>query len=148
MKKLRKLLKCNRGEVYIPLMIALFVLSVAMVVAVSVGSAMNNKMLMDQKLDEIARVVASTGCIRGDRITQLENELTTRFGGTVDYEGTFLDDDKVVGKVQLNDTVYIVYSNAEYVAFSLGGWDVRSPINMRTMAVSDVYYKPISGMVD
>lgn len=144
----RKVFKNRKGEVYIPLMIALFVLSVAMVTAVSVGSSMNNKMWLDEKLDDIGKIVASTGCIRSDEITAITEEITGRFGGTLDFEGDFLDDDKTVGKVQLNDVVYVTYKSDQYIAIQVGDWKIYTPVDMRTMAVSNVYWKPISGMVD
>ena len=162
--RFKKMWRDNHGDVYIPLMISMCILAVAFVVAVSIGSAMNTKMWLDEKLNDVAKVVSSNGTIQNERITELEEEIVERLGGSISYEGTFLIPNGVGSYevftgtipasdareicVQLNDVVYVVYHNDQYAAIHIGDFVMHTDINLRSMAVSNVYYKRVTGMTD
>ena len=164
MRKIKRMLKDRRGDVYIPLLISLCILAVAMVVAVSIGSAMNTKMWLDEKLNDMARIVSANGAIQTEQLTNIENEIIDRLGGQITYEGDFLIPDVMNGytpfsgsiaasdsrdiRIQLNDVVYIHYTNNAYAAISVGEFTIDSDIDLRTMGVSNVYYKAVRGMTD
>lgn len=148
-KTIQNHLKSNKGSAYIETVVCLMSLLIVAVILFSASSTLMQKMWLDEKLSDISRLVNSSGTVKSDAITSVENAIKSKFGGgEFTYYANFIDDDADRGLVQLGEVVVISYDNPNYNAFSVGSFVIDTDIHLQKTAVSDVYYKPVNEMVD
>lgn len=145
---IRNHLRDNHGDVYIQMIICLTVLLLVSVVVFTVASSLSKKLWLDERMNDISKIVDSTGTTKNEAISDIELSITNRFGGHVRYETNFLDDDPEKGLVQLNEKVKIIYHNDKYTVMSIFGNDISTEINIYKTAVSSVYYKTNNDLID
>lgn len=143
-----KHLKDHRGDVYIQMLICIVLLLIISVVIFTIASSVIEKMWLDEKVDDISKLVAASGCIHSDEITEIEQLVKQQYGGEFVYTGKYIDDDPVAGLVQLNDQITVTYQSSEYVFLEVGAFKLSSPIRISRQAVSGVYYKLEDTVID
>lgn len=146
--RIRNHLQDNHGDVYIQMMICLTVFLLVSVVVFTVASSLNTKLWLDERLNDISKIVDATGTTKSDAILALEQSITDRLGGRVTYEANFLNDDPNAGLVQLNEKVKIVYTNDKYTVMSVFGQEIATEVYVYKTAVSSVYYKTNNDLID
>ena len=148
-KTLKKHLKCNKGSAYIEAIICMMSLLIVAVILFSVCTSLMQKMWLDEKLTDIAKLINTSGTVKSSAITSIEDAIKDKFGGgTITYHANFLNDDESSGLVQLGEVVVISYDRPGYNAFSVGVMSVGTDIHLEKTAISDVYYKPVNEMID
>lgn len=144
--RLKKHLRNHSGDMYIQMLICMLVFLITSVIVFTLASSMTDKLWLDEKLEDIANLVSSTGRVDTESVQRVSKQITDRFGGEIYFEGTFLDEDKT--RVQLNDQVYVCYHHDEYTIMSIFGVDISTEINLSNMAISGVYFKTTDPLVD
>lgn len=149
-KLLKRHLKDKTGSEYIEMLICMMSLLVVAVILFSACTTLVQKLWLDEKMSDIAKLVNSSGTTKSEAITELENAIKNKFGGgEITYETNYLNDDANEAKVQLGNVVVIKYDKDNYDAISVGNiFNISSQIHLSKTAVSDVYYKPVNEMID
>ncbi len=139
-KKIKQHVKQNNGDVYIQMLLCTTVLLLISVIIISVASSINTKLWLDEQLNDIVRLVETTGRTESAAISAIEDSITDRLGGQITYHGEFIAGAEG-GRVQLNDTVYVNYYCDQYVAVNIAFFPISTEINLTKAATSNVYYK-------
>lgn len=148
-KRLKDHLRDNSGDVYIQMLICTLILLLISVIIISVASSINTKLWLEEQLNDIVRVVENNGSTETPAGEAIEQAIIDRLGGTITYEGRFINDNNDnKGLVQLNDTVMVKYHCDKYTALKIIGIEISTPVNISKPATSNVYYKLEETLID
>ncbi len=146
MNRIKRLFKNNKADMYIEMLICTTVMLIISVIVITMASSVNRKMWLDDQLSDIVKIVENTGCTKSDAITNIENNIKSKFGGNITYVGKFLNED--TGTIQLGDTVYVVFTSDKYTALNVSLFEISTPVNLQKAATSNVYYKVSATQID
>lgn len=141
-KNIKSYLKDNYAEEYIPALLSITMILIVSAIVISVASSINTRIRLDEKLDDISRLVEQTGYLDSDAIIELENQIKNQFGGEVTFYGEMVYDSQKGGHfVQHNKIVAISYTNDDYSAVSLGSFQIKTDISLSKTAVGTNYIR-------
>ena len=105
--------KDNSAEEYIPALISVTLILIISVIVICVASSINVRLRLDERLDDISKMVEQTGYLDSDAIIALENQLEGEFGGNVTFNGEIYRKNGSGGGhyVQRNKAVTVDYHN-------------------------------------
>lgn len=148
MIRIKNHLKDNRGDIYIQMLVCTMILLLVSIIIFTLITSVSNKMWLDNKLDYITKTVATTGSTKGSLLSEVINEITDRFGGTISFVADYIDEDEEKARVQLDAPIEICYHNDEYVALNIFGIKVSTVIDLHRTTISSVYYKITENPLD
>lgn len=153
LKKIKNHLKTNNGDLYIEALISLIVLVVVFAALIQMSTAMVQKIWIDNKLNDISKIVAVNGSWidpdnnnKYDEILNIENQIENKMGEngeiTYHYENEKLS---YPGMVQIGDSATITYTYDDFPVLDiLNKYNLAVDIDISKTAVSEVYHKELS----
>ena len=143
---LKQHLHGNNGDVYIEMLICTTVMLLISVIIIGVASSINTKLWLDEQLNDIVKLVETTGCTQSQAISNIENAIIEKLGGEITYEGNLINVKNKNGQmqegcVQLNETITIRYYCSEFKAVNIAPFPISTEINLTKAATSNVYFK-------
>ena len=142
-KQIKAYFKDNSAEEYIPALISTTLILIISVIVICVASSINVRLRLDEKLDDISKMVEQTGFLDSDAIITLENQLEREFGGNVTFNGEIYRSNASEGGhyVQLNKAVVVNYHNDNYTAVSIGTFSISTEVNLSKSATATNYIR-------
>ena len=138
--KIKKHIAQNDGDMYVQMLICVFLFVAVLMFMLQVSSAMSQKLWIDEKLNDLQKLVSIQGCTETADIQAIEKEVLNRFGGEITYDCTYVDEDKQT--VQLGNVVHIRYYNDALPIIKIHDGTIDITVNIQRQAISEVYYKP------
>ncbi len=141
--KIKAHLKDNSAEEYIPALVSITLILIISVIVICVASSINVRLRLDERLDDISKMVEQTGFLDSDAIIALENQLESEFGGNVTFSGEIYRSNASEGGhyVQLNKAVVVNYHNDNYTAVSIGTFNISTEVNLSKSATATNYIR-------
>lgn len=148
---MKKHLKSNSGDMYFQMLICLMSVIIIVAFSFNVVTVMTQKVWLDDKLNDITRIVAVTGSTKDDQIEKIEKEISAKMDrldenkkGYLTFDcpkdGDWFNESK--GEVQLNGIVEVNYTYDGYPAIEILNIEIPIDINLTKLAISERYYKP------
>lgn len=143
-KRIKDHLKDNSGDLYFQMMICLIAVVALLALSFNIVTATTQKVWLDDKLNDITRIVAVEGDTTTVAVDRVIEEIETRMGGEITFECPDPSDwfDESEGEVQLNGIVNVNYFNDNYVVVRILNIDIPITIDLTKIAISERYYKP------
>jgi hypothetical protein len=104
-----------------------------------VANTMTQKIWIDDRLNDITKLIAVQGKTQTEEIKSIENDIIDNMGGSISYETTYKD--AVEHKVQLGTVVKVKYNNSAFPIITINDFNVSITVDIVRQAISEVYYK-------